>query len=182
MPEHLTTIILSKIELKMGIKAAATVRLVSKSWRAAFNAFAARVRFDGRKPEQLKALCQLLPQMKKLRIDRASKRLNLQWTADLSSLTSLSLCHESFKFTSKEAMDCKLSGLPTTLRHLYLDGVNVVLEPADKIKLPLLTKLSFFWEENTPSDVWRLLLCLPNSSRWATQKASIQKVAVLQKL
>ncbi len=166
LPQHIATLILSKIEAEEGTAAAATIRLVSKSWHAAFNEFAAnefaaRVQMKGDKPDQLKALCQLLPHTREVFFNKASKRLDLDWTAQLSFLTALTIWHDRSEKPYEAGMGCALSNLPTRLRELCLDGVHLLLEPVNNVDLPLLTSLQFAWKPNIPSNAWSLLLCLP---------------------
>ena len=144
----------------MGTRAAAIVRLVSKSWYAAFGEVAAPVHFRGKELKRLEALRKILPQMKELRVYNARERLGQYWAAELSYLTCLSLIHDG-SFYPEGASDCTLSSLPTSLNHLLLDGINVVPEPADKIKLRLLTKVELRGKENVTDDAGEWLLCLP---------------------
>ncbi len=145
----------------MGTAAAFTIRLVSKSWCAAFSEVAATVKIKGDKPDQLKALCRLLPHTRELNLNKASTRLDFNWTAHLSLLTCLTIHHDVSELPHGRAMDCELSSLPTSLRDLRLFCVHLVPAPVDEVNLPLLTSLHFNWKPDTPNDSWSSLLCLP---------------------
>ena len=94
LPQHLKEAILVSIEAQEGIRGAAKMRLLSKSWRTAFadkGGNLANVTIQAKDSCHLKTVCGMLPDLLSLRIDNAQVDMDFTPISGLAQHTRLSL-------------------------------------------------------------------------------------------
>ena len=141
-PQHLKEVLLSKLEALEGPKSTAVMRLVSKSWQAAYKGFSAslKVQAESFGQRRLQTSCRISPNMRALEIVNAQKGLDLATIASLTALTSIRLEHhkstdplldepdDSTESLPNE-LEYDLSLLPTSLQNLALHGIAICPGP-----------------------------------------------------
>lgn len=158
LPHHLLEPVLAKLQTMGGVNSAASVRLVCKSWLAAFEHFpgAAALKIQAEAVKPLEKLFGLMPNISELRINSADPRLDLSPLQARSHLTCLSYIVTS---STHHYHPVDLSLLPKALKELTLEGVQIQRGSHSRIVFVGLTKLVCV-HDWTP-EVWVLLHCLP---------------------
>lgn len=91
LPIPILEIIIHHVEQDAGWRSAAILQLVSKSWRAAYRNYPAKVDLDLRQgpPSNVQQLCKLLPNMQELTVNTAHENVLLDSISQCYQLTKL---------------------------------------------------------------------------------------------
>ena len=148
LPPHLMGLVIDHFDNKT----IASIRLVSKAWHAAVkeHPVSPKPTSDTRAAD-LQRLCQILPNMSELELSSGAERLNLNLLSALSKLTHLSLARRDFSWTPRPELRASLGGLPSSLRSLQLEFIDVCPHNVKHVKFVSLTSLSFCFRENPKS-------------------------------
>ena len=160
MPPHLMSLVMDHLDNKT----MASMRLVSKAWHAAVKEHPVSPKpISVKRATDLQRLCQILPNMSKLELSSKAERLNLTPFSALSMLSHLSLAGRERPWSVREGAELRasLGGLPSSLRSLQLECVDVGLHNIKHVKFVGLTSLSFRFRRIQNPAVWQLVQHLP---------------------
>ena len=160
LPPHLMGLVIDCSDCKT----IACIRLVSKAWHAAVKEHPLSPKpIRVAKTDELQRLCQILPNMSGLELSSRAGRIVLNPLSALSTLRDLSLAGRdcSWQPSQRAELCANLGGVPSSLRSLQLQFIQLCPQNVNSVKFVNLSSLSFRSRRDSNSAVWVLLQHLP---------------------
>lgn len=145
------------------MKAIASLRLVSKAWRAAVREHPVTFK-DIRvtKWGDLRKLNKISHQISQLTIGCNQRKLNLCPLSSLTNLRSIGITGYRDDWSVKQQLYAGLSHLPGSLTELQLAFVELRSSSLRSLKITDLRVLTLQFSPYHSPNIWSLLQCLPN--------------------
>ena len=155
-------LIFGELVARVGIKAFAILRLVSRTWLAAMTEHPVSpmkpIAVEDR--TNVRKLVQLMPQMERVQLCSMDSSINLGPLSTLTSLTQLKIEGHSKPGQQSETV-ANLTSLPPTLRELQLSCVQIPPSHFKYMKCCLIIVLRLKFGQALQPEIGRLLNLLP---------------------
>lgn len=144
-------------------KAIASLRLVSKSWRAAVREQSMTLEnVEVARCGDLRKLCKIVPKIDKLAISCNEPKVNLRSLSGLTSLRAISIAGCKYALEIDTLFLADLSHLPSSLTKLQLSCTETYSSCLRSLKITDLRVLTLQYDPFRQPKIWSLLQCLPN--------------------
>lgn len=158
LPLELHHMVMRVLERARGLRAILSMRLVSKSWHAAFKDYPGAAMCTINEHSDLSEMCGIMPAMSQLEIRVEGQQLELGHLQACTNLRSLSITCMNRGYQGYEKLIICLDSITNTVESLELWGVRMQALPSQGSAL---TKLALHSACNTPREFWKMIVGLP---------------------
>ena len=159
LPLELHHMVMRILEKARGLRAILNMRLVSKSWHAAFKDYPGAAMCTINEHSDLSEMCGIMPAMSQLEIRVEGQQLELGHLQACTNLRSLSITRMNRGwYLDYGVLVICLNSFTNTVESLELSGVRMKALPSQGSAL---TKLALHSACNTPREFWKMIVGLP---------------------